>query len=213
MLKVKQFEFNPFGELTYVVSDEVSREAVVIDPGMVSAAEQRRLDDYIESEGLKLTGVINTHMHLDHCFGANYVRSRYGVPVRAHVADAPLATGISEQARRFGMVIDTDSVEIDAPLADGDRIALGDDFLEVIHVPGHSPGGLAFYSPSGKFVIAGDSLFAGSVGRTDLPGGDHDTLITSVRDRLLSLPPDTLVLSGHGPATTIERERSYNPFF
>lgn len=212
MLSIKQFIFNPFGESTYVVSDGDSREAIVVDPGMTDVAERERFDCYVADNGLKLTGVVNTHMHLDHCFGANYVKDRYGVPVRAHKADAPLGLALAEQGRRFGLGGLGDAVVIDAPLADGDRIALGKDFLEVIHVPGHSPGGIALYSPTGKFVIAGDSLFQGSIGRTDLEGGDHATLVRSVTERLLSLPDDTLVLPGHGPATTIGDERRSNPF-
>lgn len=214
MLKVKQFTFNPFGESTFVVSDEATGEALVVDPGMTGPAEQRRLDNYISDNGLKVTGVVNTHMHLDHCFGDSYVRDRYGVKVHAHPADAPLGQSLGEQARRFGMVgagVD-EAMPIDVPLSDGDTIALGDDRLEVLHVPGHSPGGIALYSPSGRFVLAGDSLFAGSVGRTDLPDGDMPTLLDAVRDKLLNLPDDTLVLPGHGEPTTVGRERRSNPF-
>ncbi len=214
MLDIKQFVFNPFGESTYVVSDEVSREAIVVDPGMTSAAEERRLDEYIAAKGLKVTAVVNTHMHLDHSFGVDYVRRRYGVPLRAHAADAALAATVGEQARRFGMLDRCDdSLEIDSPLADGDIIRLGDEQLQVLHVPGHSPGGIALYSREGKFVLSGDSLFQGSIGRTDLPGGDARTLVDAIGARLLSLPGDTLVLPGHGPATTIADELRGNPFF
>lgn len=214
MLKVKQFVFNPFGESTYVVTDEATLESIVVDPGMATEAEQRRLDEYIESNSLKITGVVNTHLHLDHCFGANHVRDRYGVPVRAHAADAPLGASLAAQMRRFGMVAGPsgEAVTIDAPLADGDVITLGHEHLRVLHVPGHSPGGIALYSPDGHFVLAGDSLFAGSIGRTDLEGGDYATLVDAVRRKLLTLPPDTLVLPGHGPATTVADELHSNPF-
>ncbi len=212
MLKVKQFVFNPFGECTYVVSDEDSREAIVVDPGMADAAETDRFDRYIEDNKLRITGVVNTHMHLDHCFGANHVKDKYGVPVRAHIADAFLGDTLAEQAMRFGMRSVGDNVVIDTPLSDGDHIVIGADSLEVIHTPGHSPGGICLYSPTGKFLLAGDTLFNGSVGRTDLPGGDARTLVGSVRDKLLKLPADTLVLSGHGPSTTIGHEKATNPF-
>lgn len=214
MLSIKQFIFNPFGESTYIVSDDASHEAIVVDPGMIDAEEQERLDSYISSKGLKVSGVVNTHMHLDHCFGDNYVRDRYGVKVSAHAADAHLGESISEQARRFGMILrgHTAKVEIDVPLKDGDTIYLGNERLEVLHVPGHSPGGIALYSPTGKFLLSGDSLFAGSIGRTDLEGGDMPTLINAVRDKLLTLPGDTLVLPGHGPSTTIARELVSNSF-
>lgn len=213
MLKVKQFEFNPFGVSTFVVSDEASHEAVVVDPGMIGANEEERLDKYISDNGLKVTGVVNTHLHLDHCFGDNYVRDRYGVSVHAHPADAFLGSDLEGQARLFHLRgADVRPVDIDVELKQGDTICLGDDSLEVLHVPGHSPGGIALYSPTGKFVIAGDSLFAGSVGRTDLAGGDYATLVDAVRRRLMSLPDDTMVLPGHGRPTTIGDERRFNPF-
>lgn len=213
MLTIKQFIFNPFGESTYVVFDQTSRQAIVVDPGMTNSAERAQFDRYIEDNGLSLTGIVNTHLHLDHCFGANYVKDKYGVPVKAHAADAPLGASVPLQARRFGLGnVAAEGVTIDVPLADGDTVTLGDDKLEVIHVPGHSPGGIALYSPTGKFVIAGDSLFKGSIGRTDLEGGDHAMLVKAVTDRLLTLPDDTLVLSGHGEPTTIGREKLSNPY-
>ncbi len=212
MLKVKQFVFNPFSECTYVVSDEKTGQSIVVDPGMTDQAERDRLDKYIVDNKLEVTGIVNTHMHLDHCFGANYVRDRYGAPVKAHPADAPLGAAIGEQGRRFGLGGLGDSVAVDVPLADGDTIALGDEKLHVLHVPGHSPGGIALYSPDGRFVLTGDSLFKGSVGRTDLEGGDYATLIRAVTDKLMSLPDDTLVLPGHGDPTTIGDERRTNPF-
>ncbi len=212
MLKVKQFVFNPFGECTYMVSDEKTGQSIVVDPGMADQAERDRLDKYIVDNKLEVTGIVNTHMHLDHCFGANYVRDRYGAPVKAHPADAPLGAAIGEQERRFGLRGLGDSVAVDVPLSDGDTIALGDEKLYVLHVPGHSPGGIALYSPDGRFVLTGDSLFKGSVGRTDLEGGDYATLIRAVTDKLMSLPDDTLVLPGHGDPTTIGDERRTNPF-
>lgn len=212
MLRVKQFIFNAFGESTFVVSDEATSEAIIVDPGMADASERARLDQFIADNGLKIKGIVNTHLHVDHCMGANYVRDRYGVPVHAHADDAFLGEMVPAQAARFGLRGKTEPVTIDAPLQAGDTIQLGDDRLEVIHVPGHSPGGIALYSPSGKFVLAGDSLFAGSIGRTDLPGGDQATLVRSVKQNLLSLPDDTLVLPGHGQPTTIGRERAHNMF-
>lgn len=212
MLKIKQFVFNPFGECTYVIADEATGDAIVVDPGMADAAELKRFDDFIESNHLNIKGIINTHLHLDHCFGDNYVKDKYGVKVSAHIDDAPLGGSVAEQARRFGMRMNNSDVVIDAPLADGDVITLGDDRLEVIHTPGHSPGGICLYSPTGKFLIAGDTLFQGSIGRTDLEGGNHHQLVDSIKSQLLTLPDDTLVLSGHGGSTTIGAERASNPF-
>lgn len=212
MLKIKQFVFNPFGECTYVIADEATGDAIVVDPGMADAAELKRFDDFVEQNHLSIKGIVNTHLHLDHCFGDNYVKDKYGVKVSAHIADAPLGGAVAEQARRFGMRVNNSDVVIDAPLNDGDTITVGEDRLKVIHTPGHSPGGICLYSPTGKLLIAGDTLFKGSIGRTDLEGGNHHQLVESVRKRLLTLPGDTLVLSGHGPATTIADEKASNPF-
>lgn len=212
MLIVKKFEFNPFGECTYVVHDSATRRAVVVDPGMVDAAERAAFDAYLADNDLTLTAIVNTHLHLDHCFGANYVRDRYGVPVRAHAADAPLGMAMDEQLRRFGLPTIFGAVTINEPLAEGDVVAVGAEQLRVLHVPGHSPGGIALYSPEGGFVLTGDSLFCGSIGRTDLMGGDYATLIRAVTDKLLALPDATEVLPGHGPSTTIATERHSNPY-
>ena len=212
MLHIKQFIFNPFGESTYIVYNPDTLDAIVVDPGMGEKEENDEFDKYITDKNLKLRGIVNTHMHLDHCFGANYVKDKYGVPVSAHVADEFLGNNIDDQARRFGIRLKGKDVMIDAPLADGDTISIGDDTLQVIHTPGHSPGGICLYSADGNFLIAGDTLFQGSIGRTDLAGGNHSQLIASIRNKLLSLPDDTLVLSGHGPSTTIGAEKKYNPY-
>ena len=212
MLLIKQFTFNPFAESTYVLSDAAGTHAIVVDPGMSDSGERDVVDRYIADEGLTLTAIVNTHLHLDHSFGINYLKHRYCIPLMAHAADASLGLAIDEQLRRFGLPHVTDNVTIDTPLSDGDSVDIGGEKLQVIHVPGHTPGGIALYSPDGKFLISGDSLFKGSIGRTDLPGGDYATLVRSVRDKLLPLPCATLVLPGHEGSTTIGDERRYNPF-
>lgn len=212
MLKVKMFVFNPFGESTYLVFNPATKDAVVIDPGMGTAEENEEFAGFVEASGLTVRGIVNTHLHLDHCFGANYVKDKYGVAVAAHTSDAFLGSNIDDQARKFGIRLKGRDVMIDAPLADGDTIQIGDDRLEVIHTPGHTPGGVCLYSADGGFLIAGDTLFKGSVGRTDLPGGDYAQLIGSIKNKLLTLPDATVVYPGHGPATTIGDEKKYNPF-
>ncbi len=212
MLSIKQFEFNPFGECAYVVSDDTTGEAIVVDPGMMTPAEQRRFDNYITEKQLKLTAIVNTHLHLDHCFGDNYVRNRYDVQIMASADDAFLGASVGEQCLRFGMYVEGSDLTIDHTLAEGDHVAVGSETLEVLAVPGHSPGGLAFYSATGGFVFVGDSLFRGAIGRTDLAGGDYDTLVDSVKSKLFTLPDDTLVLPGHGPATKISMEKASNPY-
>lgn len=214
MLKVRKFIVNNFEENTYLVIDSETNKAAIVDPGMLTARERSRFDEFISKENIKIDQVILTHAHLDHCFGATYVHDQYGVPVKGHADDEPLLKGVKEQSARFGMAgVFTSEPSFDVRLKDGDTIQIGDGALEVIHVPGHSPGGIALYSPADGFVIVGDSLFKGSIGRTDLPGGDHATLLDSINKRLFNLPGDTLVLPGHGLVTTIANEKATNPFF
>ena len=211
MLKVASLQNNPFGEHTYVVSNPATNDAVVIDPGMLTSEEREKFDKYLKTNNLKLTGIVNTHLHLDHCFGANYVSEKYGVGLSANSDDAFLGESMAEQSAGFGMP-DAKNVTIDVQQHEGDRIHIGDDYLEVIHTPGHTPGGLCFYSPVNKFLISGDTLFKQSVGRTDLPGGNHRSLNESIKKKLFALPDDTLVLPGHGPHTSIGFEKTMNPF-
>ena len=214
MLKIHRFIFNPFEENTYVLVDSQNKSAVVVDPGMWNNHEREAFDRFINDNGINITQIVNTHMHLDHCFGDNYVRDRYGVKINASAGDAYLGKSISEQARRFGLsgMFPSDGVKADVYLEDGDTLKVGDSSLKVIAVPGHSPGGLALYCAKQGFVLTGDSLFEGSIGRTDLDGGDHATLVDAVSRRLLSLPGDTDVFPGHGPQTTISAEALSNPY-
>lgn len=201
-----------FGVNTYLITDKDTGDTAVIDPGMIDAAEKREFDDYVSANNLKITQIINTHLHLDHCFGDNYVRDKYGVKVAANINDQPLGDDIPAQMARFGGRIKADPVKIDVALKDGDIIKIGDSELRVITTPGHSPGGISLYSAEGGFLISGDTLFRFGVGRTDLPGGDHNTLIKSIRDKLMTLPDDTKVLPGHDRFSTIADERRNNPY-
>lgn len=211
-LSVKSFEFNPFGETTYIIYDPATLEAAVVDPGFVTDAERVAFDTFVADNNLQVKYLVNTHLHVDHSFGIAHVEARYGVGLSASEADAPLGRGLADQARMFHLPVKIDGVEIDRPLRDGDILRLGDNDLRVIAVAGHTPGGIALYAPADRFVVTGDSLFYGSIGRTDLPGGDHATLVGSITDGLLALPDDTVVYPGHGPSTTIGRERRYNPY-
>ena len=201
-----------FGEITYVVWDDASLEAAIVDAGMSTDAERRAIDLFIAENELKIKYLLNTHVHLDHTFGVPYIEKQYGVKLSASPLDTPLADRIEQQAVLFHLPIKPSNVTIANELREGDVLYLGDNKLEVIEVPGHTPGGLAFYSPEQHFVLTGDSLFHSSIGRTDLPGGNHATLVKAVTDNLLSLPPDTVVYPGHGQSTTIAHELRYNPF-
>lgn len=214
MLKIRQFAFNPFGENTYLVYDSDTLEAIVIDSGMFTATERELFDRFVAENKLKLTQIVNTHLHLDHCFGANYLRERYSLPLAASPADAFLGASLQEQARNFlgDAHIDSRPVTIDRPLHQGDTVPVGAYTFHVLEVPGHSPGGLVLYSPEAGCAFTGDSIFRGSVGRTDLPGGDADTLIDSLRTKILTLPDSTQLFPGHDRSTTVAFERSTNPY-
>lgn len=211
-MKVSRFVFNMFGVNTYVIWDPESSEAAIIDPGMIDDQERNALDNFIESRKLKVTQLINTHSHLDHIFGNTYIKEKYGLEIKAHPADAFLAESLPEQSCRFGLRMPLKPQSIDVELHDGDTIFLGKERIDVLGVPGHSPGGIALYCPESNFVITGDTLFPGSMGRTDLPMGDYATLADAIRRKLLTLPDSTVVLSGHGGETTIGNEKKSNPF-
>ena len=211
-MKIQRFTFNFFGENTYVVWDEASGEAAVIDPGMINAREEAEIDGFIEQNGLKVKHLVNTHLHIDHVFGNRHMAERYGLKTEAHPDDASLGRGVGNQASMFGIRNNPGSVTIDVPLHAGDKIALGDEELEVVHIPGHSPGGIALYSPKDAFMITGDSIFQESIGRTDLPGGNYGQLIRALQKHVLTLPPATVLYPGHGDATTVNHELHANPF-
>lgn len=211
-MKITAFEFNFFGVRTYVVWNERTLEAAIIDPGMMNHDERQRLTDYVSSRGLKVQHLVNTHLHIDHAMADNFIADTYGVDVEAHPDDAPLGAALADQARMFHLPIENPGpVAIGRELTEGSRIHLGDEYLEVLHVPGHSPGSIALYAPSVDTLISGDTLFHESVGRTDLKGGNPDDLLKSLK-RLLNLPEKTLVLPGHGEKTSIAHERKYNPW-
>lgn len=202
-----------FGVNTYVVYDPASKEAAIVDPGMIDVQEREALTSFIDREGLTVTQLIDTHTHCDHIFSNTWVRDRYGLKIKAGQADEFMAITLPGEAARFRVPVRLEGHAIDVYLHDGDTIKLGDEELKVIAVPGHSPGSMAIYAPQSGFVITGDVLFRGSIGRTDLPGGDLDTLLASIRNGLFTLPPSTVVLPGHGDETTIGDEMRSNPFF
>ena len=212
MLQIKTLVFNPFQENTYLLYDE-TKECAIVDAGMLSAAENQILVDTIDQLGVRPVKLLQTHLHLDHVFGARFVLEKYGLSPIAHVADEFLIGQTVEYARQFGVTIAENPPSLISTLADGDMVTIGNSSLEVIHLPGHSPGGIGFYQPQDKLLIVGDVLFNGSVGRSDLPGGDHNVLIKGIQDRLMQLPDNVAVYPGHGPTTTIGQERESNPFF
>lgn len=212
-MKIQNFEFNLFGVNTYIIFDVASKEGAVVDPGMTDARECERIDSYIALNGITVKYLINTHMHIDHLFGDQYISKKYDVGIAASTDDEILSSRIAEQARMFHLRTDMpDALKVDIPLNDGDRLMLGAEPIDILAVPGHSPGSIALYCPESKFVVTGDALFKFSIGRTDLPGGNHAQLIDSITTKLMTLPPDTTVYPGHGPSTTIATELRHNPF-
>lgn len=212
-MKVAIFQFSLFGINTYVVYDPATLCCAVVDPGMFLPEEEEAIAGFIEKNNLKLTNIINTHLHIDHAVGNNYLRNKYNAPVLADKLDEPLGERIKQQAAMFGINGEPADVKISEYIEDGDVIKIGQGELKVIHVPGHSQGSVALYDPESGFLISGDALFKGSIGRTDLPGGNFQQLTQSIKSRLFSLPDNTVVYPGHGPATTIGEEKRYNPFF
>jgi len=212
-MKLQSFEFNLFGELTYVVWNQKTHEGVVIDPGMSNDLEQQQFARFIEENGIRLKYLLYTHLHIDHTLGHEFVSEKYALLSMAHPNDAPLGQTRAAQAQMFRLRIpQPKGLTADSDLFDGQILPIGDESLEVIYVPGHSPGSVAYYCKESDFVLTGDALFNGSIGRTDLPGGDHQQLISSIENRLLTLPDDTKVYPGHGPDTTIGDEKLHNPY-
>lgn len=212
MLKIAKFTFYMFGINTYVVFDPEEKEAAIIDPGMSRPEEFDAMEKFIAREDLKITHLINTHLHIDHAIADSWVSDKYGVPVEGHADDRTLGLILAQQAQRFGIKGVDLRVEIGHELRDGDIVKIGRGSLKVLHVPGHSQGSIALYDEADRFVIVGDTLFEGSIGRTDLMGGNHRQLVDAIKNKLLTLPRDTMVYSGHGDPTTIGREADSNPY-
>lgn len=211
-MKIEALTFNMFGVNTYIVYDETSKECAIIDPGMMNESENSTLSKFIEQNSLKPVCLINTHLHIDHVLGNGYVTEKYGLTPYSHVADAFLGQRIEQQAAMFGLPIKAQNIENSLDLTEDSEIKIGNKTLNIIHVPGHSPGSVVLYCKSDNFIICGDVLFQRSIGRTDLPGGDYATLINGIQNKLLSLPDETKVYPGHGPSTTIGEERTFNPY-
>lgn len=211
-MKVSRFTVNPFGENTYIVWDEKTKEAIIIDPGMSDDNEKKAIDNFIEENHLKLIHQLFTHLHLDHAWGYTHIQEKYGLVPKTSEGELVLGKNLDLQSKKYGLPLDIAPITEVSSLSDGDKIRIGDEALEVIQVTGHSPGGLVFYSPTSHFLISGDVLFDGSIGRTDLDGGNFDDLINGIRNKLLTLPNDTLVCPGHGGTTTIGDEKTKTPF-
>ena len=201
---------NAFGENTYIIWDDASREAAIIDPGMAKEHEREKVDKYIADNNLVLKFMLFTHLHADHALGASHIASRYGIEPISSAEENVLGAKILEQCDMFGLA-PAPPVVCAKTIDDGDILNLGDEEIHVLKVPGHSPGGLVFHIPSSSLVFSGDTLFCRSCGRTDLPGGSWPEMEGSLK-HLGALDYHGPVYPGHGPATQMDRERAYNPY-
>jgi len=210
MIKIKKFVVNPLGENSFILSDETG-ECIFIDPGFYYEEEHQEVKDYIKANGLTPVKITNTHCHFDHIMGVEFVRSAFVVTFHAHADDVFWVEKAIDQGKMFGFEMKPVN-PVDAFLVENEFVEFGNTKLKIIHIPGHSPGHVVFYSENDKILIAGDVLFYGSIGRTDLPGGNYETLISNIKNKLFALPDDTKVFCGHGPETTLGFEKRSNPF-
>jgi glyoxylase-like metal-dependent hydrolase (beta-lactamase superfamily II) len=209
-MQIKVFEFNPISENSYLLYDE-TKEAVIIDCGASNPEEYQLLTDYIHRHQLVLKHVLNTHLHFDHVLGNHFLYETYGLKPQYHELEETIPA-LQLQASVFRFPIKYEPVKAEHFIQDGDSISFGNSNLKATLTPGHSPGSLSFYSEKENCVFTGDALFRYSIGRTDLWGGNENTLISAIKNRLLTLPDDTIIYPGHGPASTVIEEKLHNPY-
>lgn len=209
-MTIKSFTFNPFLENTYVMSSK-SGNCLIFDPGCYEDYEVAELNEYIHMNDLNVIAIINTHCHIDHVLGNDILKASYKVPLKIPKNEKVVFDSMPAYAPSWGMNAYRHA-EVDEYLAEGESLILDELELKIIEVPGHSPGHLIFYNEENKVIIGGDVLFRESIGRTDLPGGNHEDLLTNIQEKMYTLPDDVEVLPGHGPSTTIGHEKKYNPF-
>jgi hydroxyacylglutathione hydrolase len=210
MIAIKQFTFNPYQENTYVLYDD-TKECVIIDPGVYEGFEQNQLVNFIVENGLKPVLLLNTHCHIDHVLGNKFVFDQWGLKPQCHEGELVVLHAVVSYAPQMGFNYDV-SPEPEVFLPDSGTIKFGNSELEIVFAPGHSPAHLCFYAKEENFLIGGDVLFFRSIGRTDLPGGNHQQLIDSIKNNVFALPDTCEVFPGHGPSTTIGFEKANNPF-
>lgn len=212
MMEIKRFVSNQIGENCYLIWDE-TKEAAIIDCGAIDPVKQQRISQFVADNGLTLKLVLQTHTHFDHIFGLPFLYRDYGLRPMFHIAEQPIYDAAPQMSSEwFGVDIPSPLPAPQAYLADNSEVVFGNTTLKVLHTPGHTPGGVSFYEPNSGVVFTGDTLFAGGIGRTDLPLGNYADEINSIRQRLFTLPPSTVVYPGHGPSSTIGDESVSNPY-
>ena len=209
-MKYLTFTCNPIQENTYLLWDEETLEAAIVDCGTWNRHEEQLLEGSIKAHGLKMKYALQTHAHFDHTFGLPFVYRTFGLKPIFHVKEENIYCDMPAMAAQFGLNIGGGMPPIEQLLNDRDELKLGDEVIRLIHTPGHTPGSASFYCPNEGLVLCGDTLFQGSIGRTDLPGGNFEAEIESIQNKLFCLPDETTVLCGHGPSTTIGYEKRSN---
>ena len=210
-MEINQITFNPFQENTFILWDD-TKECIIIDPGCYEKNEKEYLRNFIKSNNLKPVKLINTHCHIDHILGNKFVSEKWNIDLYIHKEEIPLIEKDEEIARTYGFTEYEGSPYPGHFVEESEVLEFGNSKLEVLFTPGHSPGHICLLNKEEGFIISGDVLFNGSIGRTDLPGGNYDTLINSIKTKILCLQDDTEVFCGHGPSTSIGKERISNPF-
>jgi glyoxylase-like metal-dependent hydrolase (beta-lactamase superfamily II) len=210
MIQIETFTFNPFAENTYVVHDETG-EGVIIDPGCYEKSETDMLTAYIAEKNITVKYLLNTHCHIDHVLGNYFIKEKYKVPFLIHKLDEPVLKSVKVYAPSYGFNA-YQEVLPDGFLNEGDTLSFGNTSFEILFLPGHAPGHIGFYHSASHILLSGDVLFENSIGRTDLPGGNHQTLIKSIHEKIFTLPNQVVVFPGHGGTTTVGEEKVSNPF-
>lgn len=210
MINIKDFSFNPFQENCYLLWDSSNR-GIIVDPGCYDNEELAEFQDYIEKKGITPIAILLTHGHFDHVFGVKYLAGHYAIPVYMSKEDEVIIQNNDKFSKVFGLKAPDVDFET-ADIEDGDILNFGEMSFEVIRTPGHTPGGVCYYDEADKILLTGDTLFAGSIGRTDNIYGDYDKLIVGIMDKLMGIDGDVDILPGHGPSSNIGYERTHNPF-
>ena len=210
-MKIKSFTFNPFQENTYIIYDK-TKECLIVDPGCYTEEEKNILKEFITKQKLTPTKLINTHCHIDHILGNKFVHQQWGVPLYIHKADLPLLENAKKISEMYGFENYEDSPLPQHYLEEQNIITCGKSSFNILFTPGHAPGHICLLNKKNNIIISGDVIFKNSIGRTDLPGGDHNTLMNSIMKKIFPLPNETQMFCGHGPITSLGSEKKYNPF-
>ncbi len=211
-MKVEKFTFNPFAENTYVIYDEGTKDCIIIDPGCYEPNEEKILLNFILSNKLIPSKLINTHCHIDHVFGNNFVMKNWNIELFIHKKEEELLSESQNIAKSYGFENYKLSPKADKFIDENDNMSIGGEKLKIFFTPGHSPGHICLYNKKHNILISGDVIFMNSIGRTDLPGGNYKTLIDSIKTKIINLPEETNIFCGHGPSTTLIKEKINNPF-